>query len=117
MMNSDTFEGGHFPKEIILQCVRWYLGDRLSSRNLSEMMQERGVKVDNSTIWRWPQCYEGEIERRARPYLKPTNDSYRTDQTYIKVKGKWKYLYREFLEIVRAVNTILCLSWSYSYNA
>jgi transposase, IS6 family len=58
------------------------------------MMKERGVKVDNSTIWRWSQYYGAEIERRARPYLKTTNDSYRIDETYIKVKGKWKYLYR-----------------------
>src|SRR5437762_1421916 len=57
-------------------------------------MIERGVKVDHTTIYRWVQSYSPEIEKRAKPYLKPTNDSYRVDETYIKVKGKWKYLYR-----------------------
>jgi len=57
-------------------------------------MLERGVKVDPSTIYRWVQFYAPEVEKRSKPYLKSTNDSYRVDETYIKVKGKWKYLYR-----------------------
>src|SRR5262249_4872871 len=79
---------------IILTFVRWYLRYALSYRDLKEIMLERGVKVDPSTIFRWVQCYAPEIEKRSRPYLKPTNDSYRIDETYIRVKGKWKYLYR-----------------------
>ncbi len=57
-------------------------------------MQERGVEVDHSTINRWVLKYAPELDKRIRPYLKPTNDSWRTDETYIKIKGVWKYLYR-----------------------
>ncbi len=58
------------------------------------MMLERGLKVDHSTIGRWLLTYSPEIERRTRRYLKPTNDSWKVDETYIKVNGDWKYLYR-----------------------
>jgi len=58
------------------------------------MMLERGMTVDHSTIYRWVQSYAPELEKRCRPHLKPTNGSYRVDETYIKVKGQWKYLYR-----------------------
>jgi transposase-like protein len=57
-------------------------------------LAERGVEVDPSCIWRWVQTYAPELNKRCRPYLKPTNKSYRTDETYIKVKGEDKYLYR-----------------------
>ena len=59
-----------------------------------EMMQERELTVDHVTIYRWVQAYAPELEKRARPYLRSTNDSWRVDETYIQVKGKWKYLYR-----------------------
>ena len=58
------------------------------------MIAERGLTVDHSTVYRWVQVYAPELEKRCRPHLKPTNDSWRVDETYIKVKGKWKYLYR-----------------------
>ena len=57
-------------------------------------MLERGVKVDHTTIYRWVQAYSPELDQRCRPYLKSTNDSWRVDETYVKVKGVWKYLYR-----------------------
>ena len=57
-------------------------------------MIERGVAVDHTTIYRWVQQYGPEIDRRSRPHLRPTNDSWRVDETYILVKGVWKYLYR-----------------------
>ncbi len=74
--------------------VRWYLRYALSYRDLKEIMLERGLKVDHSTVYQWVQAYAPEIEKRSRPHLRTTNDSYRVDETYIKVKGKWKYLYR-----------------------
>jgi hypothetical protein len=65
----------------------------LSCRDLKEMMAERGVNVDHSTINRWMLQYATELDKRIRPHLKPTNDSWRLDETYIKIKGVWKYLY------------------------
>jgi transposase-like protein len=79
---------------MILLNVRWYLKYALSYRNLEEMMAERGVKVDHTTIMRWVHQYSPEIEKKVRRYLRPTNDSWRVDETYIKVKGEWKYFYR-----------------------
>jgi transposase, IS6 family len=88
------FKWRHHESEIILLCVRWYLRYSLSYRDLEEMMNERGLSVDHTTIYRWVQAYAPELERRIRPHLRLTNDSYRVDETYIKVKGGWKYLYR-----------------------
>lgn len=88
------FKWRHFEAEIILLCVRWYLRYALSYRDLEEIMQERGLHVDHTTIYRWVQHYAPELEKRCRPHLKITSDSWRVDETYVKVKGVWKYLYR-----------------------
>ena len=74
--------------------VRWYLRYSLSSRDLEEMMLERGLTIDHSTINRWVLAYSPELEKRTRRHLRPANGSYRIDETYIKVKKEWKYLYR-----------------------
>ena len=66
----------------------------LSYRQLEEMMAERGLSIDHTTIYRWVQAYSPKLEKRCRPYLKQTNDSWKVDETYIKVKGKWMYLFR-----------------------
>jgi transposase, IS6 family len=83
-----------FPAEIILLCVRWYCKYGISYRNLSEMMSERGVQVDPSTIFRWVQRYAPEIDKRVRPYQGKWSGSWRVDETYVRVGGKWKYLFR-----------------------
>ena len=93
-MPVNAFKWKHFAGEIILQTVRWYLKYPLSYRNLKEMMAERGINVDHTTIMRWIHQYSPEIEKKIRRHLRPTNDSWRVDETYIKVKGEWKYLYR-----------------------
>lgn len=94
-MNSKyPFKWRHFQGEIILLCVSWYLRYPLSYRNLSEMMLERGLTVDHTTVYRWVQAYAPELDKRCRPHLRPTNDSWRVDETYIEVKGESKYLYR-----------------------
>ena len=93
-MPVNSFKWKHYEGAIILLNVRWYLKYALSYRNLKEMMAERGVEVDHTTIMRWVYQYSAEIEKKVRRYLKPTNDSWRVDETYIKVEGKWKYLYR-----------------------
>jgi len=89
------FKYRHFQGEIILQCVRWYCKYGISYRDLEEMIFERGVEVDHTTIYRWVQRYAPEMEKRMRWYLKGCyGSSWRVDETYIKVKGVWKYLYR-----------------------
>lgn len=91
---SNPFKGRQYPGEVIVLCVRWYLRYPLSYEHVSELLAERGVEVDPSCIWRWVQAYAPELNKRCRPYLKPTNKSYRIDETYIKVNGQDKYLYR-----------------------
>ncbi len=88
------FKWRHFQGEIIVLCTRWYLRYGLRYRDLEEMMAERGLQVDHSTIGRWVLAYAPELEKRVRPLLKPTNDSWKVDETYIKVKGEWLYPYR-----------------------
>jgi IS6 family transposase len=94
MDQANLFKWRHFEGDIILLCVRWSLRYNLSYRDLEEMIAERGLKVDHSTICRWVQDYAPELEKRVKPQLKPTTDSWRVDETYVKVKGEWVYLYR-----------------------
>src|SRR4030088_3130326 len=91
---ANPFKGRQYPGEVILLCVRWYLRYPLAYEHVSEILAERGVEVDASCIWRWVQAYAPELNKRCRPHLKPTNKSYRIDETYINVKGEDKYLYR-----------------------
>ena len=74
--------------------VGWYLRFSLSYRDVEELLAERGLSVDHVTVWRWVQRYAPELDRRLRKRLKTTNDSWRVDETYVRVKGKWVYLYR-----------------------
>lgn len=90
--NATPFKWRHFEANIILLCVRWYLRYALSYRDLEEMMRERGLRVDHTTIYRWVQWYAPELEKRCRPHLKVTTDSWRVDETYVKFKGTWMYL-------------------------
>lgn len=94
MEKEQLFKWKHFQPEIILLTVRWYLRYNLSFRNLVEMMEERGLEMAHTTIMRWVHQYGPELDTRIRPHLKETNDSWRVDETYIKVKGQWMYLYR-----------------------
>jgi IS6 family transposase len=80
--------------ELILCAVRWYLCYSLSLRDVEELLAERGLEADHTTIWRWVQRYGPELEQRLRRQLKPTNQSWRVDETYIRVSGRWYYLYR-----------------------
>jgi IS6 family transposase len=79
---------------VILQAVRWYLRYPLAYEHVAKLLPERGIEVDASCFWRWVQAYCPELSKRCRPHLKRTNKSYRVDETYIKVKGQDKYLYR-----------------------
>ncbi len=87
------FKWKHYQPDIILLTVRWYLRYNLSFRDLVEMMGERGLCMAHTTIMRWiHQCPE--LDKRVRRHLKPTNDFWQVDETYVKVKGQWMYLYR-----------------------
>ena len=94
MPSDNPFKWRQFEPALILQCVRWYLRYALSYRDLEDMMRERGLCVDHTTIYRWVQRYAPEIDKRCRPFLRRTNDSYRIDETYVRVAGAWTYLYR-----------------------
>src|ERR1700750_3083326 len=89
-----TFKGSQFEKEIILWGVRWYVAYPISYRQLEEMMGERGVSVDHSTLNRWVLKYAPEVEKQFRGRQRPVGRSWRMDETYVKIKGKSAYLYR-----------------------
>ena len=89
-----SFKWRHFEPSLILLCVRWYCRYQLSYRDVEEMMQERGLNVEHTTVFRWVQKYAPEINKRIRPHLKLAGASYRVDETYIKVGKSCKYLYR-----------------------
>jgi transposase, IS6 family len=102
-----VFKRRRFSTEIILLCVRWYCKYAISYRDLAEMMQERGVDVDHTTIFRWVQGYAPEIEKRARWYQALRSDSWRVDETYVRVGGKWKYLWRAIDKQGRLIDFML----------
>jgi transposase-like protein len=91
---ADLFKGRHFDREIIILCVRWYLRFKLSFRDLVEMMAERGISLVHTTIMRWIARYVLEFEKRWNRFACPAGVSWRVDETYVKIKGKWTYLYR-----------------------
>src|SRR5579864_4555060 len=94
LLHAPLFWGRHFPDDIIILAVRWYLRYSLSYRDLEEILAERGVGVDHTTLWRWVDRYSPEFEQRLRRHLRPTGTSWRVDETYIRVAGEWVYLYR-----------------------
>jgi putative transposase len=89
-----SFKGAHFVRDIILTCVRWYLAYPLSYRQVEELMEERGVSVDHATINRWVLKYSSQLEATFHRRKRPVGRSWRMDETYIRIKGEWRYLYR-----------------------
>ena len=87
--------------------MRWYLRYSLSFRDVEELLRERGLEADHTTIWRWVQRYGPELEERLRRHLKPTNTSWRVDETYVRVKGRWCYLYRAIDSTGATINFVL----------
>ncbi|WP_129019438.1 IS6 family transposase [Yersinia enterocolitica] len=90
----NAFKRLHYPIDIIAQCVRWYLAYALSLRNLEEMMAERGIAVDHSTLHRWVIRLMPLLNKAFRRHKRSVGSRWRMDETYIKIKGHWKYLYR-----------------------
>ena len=97
------FKWRQFEPEMILLAVGWYLRFSLSYRDVEELLAERGLRVDHVTVWRWVQRYAPEIQRRLRPQLRPTNDSWRVDETYIRLKslsGKFTFWLRAVWSLI-----------------
>jgi IS6 family transposase len=88
------FKGRHFEAALIVQAVSWYLRYPLSYRDIEELFLERGVEIDHSTLNRWVLAYAPLIEKRLRHFRKPHCGSIRIDETYVRVRGEWRYLYR-----------------------
>ena len=89
-----SFKGRHTPQAVILQCVRWYCAYALSYRNIEKMMAERGLTIDHSTLNRWMIKYAPQLEKAFHQKKKCPGNRWRLDETYLKVKGQWKYYYR-----------------------
>ena len=108
MLNvDDLFKGRHFDREIIVLCVRWYLRYKLGFRDLVEMMAERGLSLAHTTIMRWIQRYAPEFEKRWNRFARPVGQSWRVDETYVKIKGRWTYLYRAVDKEGKTVDVLL----------
>jgi putative transposase len=102
-----SFKGAHFPPEVILTGVRWYLAYPLSTRHVEELMAERGVELDHATINRWVIKYSPQLEEAFHRRKRPVWVSWRMDETYIKVKGEWKYLYRAVDKYGKTIDFLL----------
>jgi transposase-like protein len=98
---------GSFQREVIILCVRWYLRYKLSYRDLVEMIAERGLSLAHTTIMRWVQCYVPEFEKRWSRFARPVGGSWRVDETYVKIKGRWTYLYRAVDKAGKTVDFLL----------
>src|ERR1700721_2850992 len=103
----ELFKGRHFGREIVVLCVRWYLSFKLSYRDLVAMMIERGIALATTTIMRGVLHYTPEFEKRWNRYARSVGGSWRCDETYIKVKGRWTYLYRAVDKQGRTVDFLL----------
>ena len=88
------FRKRQFAAEIIVTCVRWYLRFSLSLRDVEELMAERGLSVDHTTVWRWTQRYAPEVQHRLRGQLKPKGSTWHMDEMFVRIAGRWMYLFR-----------------------
>src|SRR5215475_2069778 len=92
---ANLFHKRQFAAEIIVACVRWYLRFALSLRDVEELMAERSLSIDHTTVWRWTQRYAPEIgRRRLRGQLKPKGSTWHIDETFVRISGRWMYLFR-----------------------
>ena len=102
-----SLKGTHFPQDIILMGVRWSVAYPLSDRHVEELMEERGVLLDHATIQRWVVKYSPQLEEAFHQRKRPVWVSWRMDETYIKVKGQWYYLYRAVEKTGQTIDFLL----------
>ena len=93
-MSSSAFAGFRFPPEVIVLAVRWHLRFGLSYRDVEELLGERGIEVDHVTVYRWVQRFTPLLADAARPCRHAVGDRWYVDETYVKVAGRWRYVYR-----------------------
>jgi transposase, IS6 family len=93
-LTRSTFAGFCFPPEVIVLAVRWYLRFGLSYRDVEELLAERGAEVDHTTIYRWVQRFTPLLAETARPRRHAVGNRWQVDETYVKVAGRWRYVYR-----------------------
>ncbi len=105
-----SFKGCHFPQEVILMAIRWYIAYPLSYRHVEELMEERGVQLDHATVNRWVIKYSSLLESQFRQTKKLIGMSWRMDETYLKVKGQWCYYYRAVDKENQTVDFFLSLN-------
>jgi transposase, IS6 family len=102
-----SFKGRHFTSEVILWALRWYLAFPISYRDLALMLSDRRVAVDHTTLFRWVQAYAAKPEQRVRRHLRLCTGSGRVDETYIKVRDVWTYLYRAVDSLGQTIDFLL----------
>jgi transposase-like protein len=93
-LTRSAFAGFCFPPEVIVLAVRWYLRFALSYRDIEELLAERGIEVDHTTVYRWVQRFTPLLAEAARPCRHAVGGRWRVDETYVKVAGRWRYVYR-----------------------
>ena len=104
---SSALAGYRFPREVIAVAVRWYLRYGLSYRDVEELLAERGIEVDHVTVYRWVQTFTPEFIDAARPARHGTGDRWFVDETYVKVAGRWSYLYRAIDQHAQMIDVLV----------
>src|SRR6266511_4199765 len=104
-----AFAGFHFPPDVIVLAVRWYLRFSLSYRDLEELLAERGIQVDHVTIYRWVLRFTPQLADAARPCRHRVGDRWQADETYVKVAGQWRYVYRAIDQFGQVIDVFVSL--------
>jgi transposase-like protein len=107
LVTRSAFAGFCFPPDIIVLAVRWYLRFNLSYRDLEELLAERGVEVDHVTVYRWVLRFTPLLGEAARPCRHTVGDRWQTDETYLKVAGRWRYVYRAIDQFGQVVDVFV----------